>query len=51
MKREGHEMDVSEELIRVPLVFTSVDGHGIPGTSWSTSRSTRAANRRTPDAS
>ena len=26
MKREGHEMDVSEELIRVPLVFTSTDG-------------------------
>ena len=31
MKREGHEMDVSEELIRVPLVFTSVDGHVHPG--------------------
>jgi len=30
-KREGHEMDVSEELIRVPLVFTSVDGHVHPG--------------------
>ena len=29
-KREGHEMDVSEELIRVPLVFTSVDGHVHP---------------------
>ena len=29
-KREGHEMDVSEELIRVPLVFTSVDGHMHP---------------------
>jgi arylsulfatase A-like enzyme len=29
-KREGHEMDVSEELIRVPLVFTSVDGHVYP---------------------
>lgn len=26
MKREGHEMDVSEDLIRVPLVFTSLDG-------------------------
>jgi len=30
MKREGHEMDVSEELIRVPLVFTSLDGQGHP---------------------
>ncbi len=30
MKREGHEMDASEELIRVPLVFTSVDGQGHP---------------------
>jgi arylsulfatase A-like enzyme len=30
MKREGHEMDVSEELIRVPLVFTSLDGQAHP---------------------
>lgn len=30
MKREGHEMDVSEELIRVPLVFTSLDGQVHP---------------------
>jgi arylsulfatase A-like enzyme len=27
-KREGHEMDVSEDLIRVPLVFTWLDGGG-----------------------
>jgi len=25
-KREGHEMDISEDLIRVPLVFTSLSG-------------------------
>lgn len=30
MKREGHEMDVSEELIRVPLVFTALDGQVHP---------------------
>ncbi len=30
MKREGHEMDVSEDLIRVPLVFTATDGNGHP---------------------
>lgn len=30
MKREGHEMDVSEDLIRVPLVFTAIDGNGHP---------------------
>jgi arylsulfatase A-like enzyme len=30
MKREGHEMDVSEDLIRVPLVFTSADDNGHP---------------------
>lgn len=30
-KREGHEMDVYEDLIRVPLVFTSLDGlDGVP---------------------
>jgi arylsulfatase A-like enzyme len=29
-KREGHEMDVSEDLIRVPLVFTSANGNGHP---------------------
>jgi arylsulfatase A-like enzyme len=28
VKREGHEMDVSEDLIRVPLVFTSANGNG-----------------------
>jgi arylsulfatase A-like enzyme len=27
-KREGHEIDVSEDLIRVPLVFTWLDGDG-----------------------
>jgi arylsulfatase A-like enzyme len=27
-KREGHEMDVYEDLIRVPLVFTSLNGQG-----------------------
>ncbi|MBI3248626.1 MAG: sulfatase [Deltaproteobacteria bacterium] len=26
-KREGHEMDIYEELIRVPLVFTSLNGN------------------------
>jgi arylsulfatase A-like enzyme len=30
MKREGHEMDISEDLIRVPLVFTTTDGNGHP---------------------
>jgi arylsulfatase A-like enzyme len=30
MKREGHEMDVSEDLIRVPLVFTATNGDGHP---------------------
>jgi arylsulfatase A-like enzyme len=30
MKREGHEMDVSEDLIRVPLVFTSAHSNGHP---------------------
>jgi len=30
VKREGHEMDVSEELIRVPLVFTSLNGQAHP---------------------
>jgi len=30
MKREGHEMDVSEDLIRVPLVFTAIAGNGHP---------------------
>jgi arylsulfatase A-like enzyme len=27
-KREGHEMDISEDLIRVPLVFTPLNGAG-----------------------
>jgi len=30
MKREGHEMDISEDLIRVPLVFTSLAGQAHP---------------------
>jgi arylsulfatase A-like enzyme len=30
MKREGHEMDITEDLIRVPLVFTSAHGNGHP---------------------
>lgn len=30
MKREGHEMDVSEDLIRVPLVFTTLDANAHP---------------------
>ena len=29
-KREGHEMDVYEDLIRVPLVFTYLNGQGHP---------------------
>ena len=29
-KREGHEMDVYEDLIRVPLVFTCLNGQGHP---------------------
>jgi len=29
-KREGHEMDVYEDLIRVPLVFTSLNGQREP---------------------
>ncbi|MEW6300076.1 MAG: sulfatase-like hydrolase/transferase [Thermodesulfobacteriota bacterium] len=28
MKREGHEMDIYEDLIRVPLVFTLLSGDG-----------------------
>lgn len=33
VKREGHEMDVSEELIRVPLVFTGLNGDSHPALS------------------
>jgi arylsulfatase A-like enzyme len=29
-KREGHEMDIYEELIRVPLVFSDLNGHASP---------------------